>query len=130
MLEGIAVPAHVAIQLPFGDVGKRGMSQVVRQGEHLHVFLVQVQGFGDGSGHLRDFDGVGQAVPEMVAEPNRKDLCFALQAPEGSGMDDAVAVAREVAAVGMSGLREFPSAHEGRTQAKAVQHPSRSYLAA
>jgi len=47
---------------------------------------------------------MGEPVAEVVGESGRENLGFGLEAAEGAGVDDAVAVARIFAAVG---VREF-----------------------
>ena len=59
---------------------------------------------GDGARDLRDFDGVGEAVAEMIGIAAGEDLGLGFQAAEGAGVDDAVAVALEVVAVRMRRL--------------------------
>ena len=55
----------------------------------------------DGARDLRDFDGVGQAVAKMIGVAAGENLGLGFEAAEGARMDDAVAVALEVVAVGM-----------------------------
>jgi len=56
---------------------------------------------GDGARDLRDFDGVGQAIAEVVGVAARENLGLRFQAAESPGVDDTVAVALKVVAVGM-----------------------------
>ena len=65
---------------------------------------------GDGARDLRDFDGVGESVAEMVGVAAGENLGLIFEAAEGAGVDDAVAVALEVVAVGMRRFREAASA--------------------
>jgi hypothetical protein len=53
---------------------------------------------------------MGQAGAEMVAFMGDEDLGLFLQAAEGGGVDDAVAVARERRAGAAFGLRMEPAA--------------------
>ena len=69
------------------------VSDVVDQGEGFCQVLVEVKGRGYGTGDLGDFDGVGEAGAEVVGGSGGEDLCLAGEAAEGSGLDDAFAVA-------------------------------------
>ena len=63
------------------------------QADGLGQVLVQTQRPGNGARQLRHFQGVGQAGDEMVAAWRDEDLGLVFQAPEGIGVNDAVAVA-------------------------------------
>ena len=71
---------------------------------------LRFEGSGDGAGDLRDFERVGEAVAEMVGVAAGEDLRLGFEAAEGAGVDDAVAVALKVVAVGMRRFREAASA--------------------
>ncbi len=77
---------------------------------------------GHGAGDLSDFDGMGQAVAEMVAKAGREDLGFGFQAAESAGMDDAVAVALEGVAVRMGGFRIAPPSALCHRKAEMAEH--------
>lgn len=53
----------------------------------------------DGAADLGDFDGVGEAGAVEVVFAGEEDLGFALEAAEGGGVDDAVAVDLEGGAI-------------------------------
>ena len=74
------------------------VAEVVGERDGLGQVLVEPQRAGDGAGHLADFERVGQPGAEMLALVVEEDLGLVLQAPEGGGMDDAVAVALEFGA--------------------------------
>jgi hypothetical protein len=59
---------------------------------------------------LRYLEGVGQAVAEVVGVAASENLSLGFQAAESAGMNDAIAVALEVVAVGMLRLRMTASA--------------------
>ncbi len=65
---------------------------------------------GDGARDLRDFDGVGQPVAEMVGVAAGENLGLGFQPAKGARVDDAVAVALKIVAIGMLGLGIAPSA--------------------
>ncbi len=80
------------------------MADVVHQRQGFRQVGVQPQYPGNGPRDLCDLEGVGQAVAEVVGVAPGEDLGLGLQAAEGTGVDDAVAVALIVVAVGMGGL--------------------------
>src|SRR5450755_314775 len=90
-------------------MAERRMAEIVRQSKCLGVILVQADRDGNRPGDLRHLDGMSQTVSEMIAKACGEDLCFAFHPTKRSRMDDAVAVALKVAAVGMNGLGKLPA---------------------
>ena len=72
--------------------------------ERFRKIFVEAERPRNSARDLRDFDGMRQAVAEVVREARGEDLRFRFQPPEGAGMDDAVAVAGVGVAVGVRGL--------------------------
>ena len=99
MIEALPKAAHLAVQLVFAGVRKRGMPDVVAEGERLGEVLIQLQSGGYGAGDLRNLDGVRQAVAEMVGDAGRKNLHLVFEAAEGPRVNDAVAIALELVAI-------------------------------
>jgi len=99
------VRAHQGIQSPFACVAKRWVANVMNQRERFCKVNVQAQGFGDGAGDLRNFEGVGQSIAEMVGVARGENLRFRFQAAKGARMNDAVPVARIFPALGMRCFR-------------------------
>ena len=89
----------------FAGVAKRGMADVVGQGESFGKFGVEAKSVGDGTGDLGDFECVGQATAEVIAREvageSREDLGLSGETAEGARMQDAGAVASERGSVGM-----------------------------
>ena len=54
-----------------------------------------MQHLGDGPGNLRHLERVGEARPVVVAARGEEDLGLVLQATEGLGVDDPIAIALE-----------------------------------
>ena len=50
---------------------------------------------------------MGQAIAEVVGEAAGENLGLGFEPAKGAGMNDAVAVALEIVAIRMLGLREF-----------------------
>jgi len=93
--------AHRCVESLFSGVAEGRMADVVDQGQRFDQVTVQSELGGDGTRDLRDFDGVGQAIAKVVGVAARENLSLRLQTAEGAGMDDAVAVALKIVAVGM-----------------------------
>ena len=90
-----AIGLHLDLELIFPGVAEGRMTQIVGQSDGLGEVSVQPHGPGQGAGDLGDFQGMGQAGAEVIAFMGHKDLGLFLQAAEGAGVDDAVAVAGE-----------------------------------
>ena len=90
------------------------MPDVVHQCQRLDEFRVEAQGGGHRARNLGNLQRVGQPIAKMVGKSGAEDLRFRFEPPERARMDDAVAVARVFAAVGMRGFRKMPAAGGGR----------------
>jgi len=119
MIEAIAKAAHLAVQFVFTGVRKRRMADVVAQGEGFGEFFIEMERRGDGSGDLGDFDGMGQPVPKMIRNAWRKNLRLIFKPSKSPRMDDPVAIALELAAVGMLqfGISPAAATFDWKTQA-------------
>src|SRR5210317_2559019 len=73
-------------------MAKRGMPQVVAQGDRLGEWFVEAECGGDGAGNLRDLEHMSEPGPVMIAGRGQKNLGFVLEPPKRFGVDDAVAV--------------------------------------
>ena len=110
VIEEKSVLPHGGVQRFFSGMAKGRMSDVVHQGEGLHQIHVQPKLGGDGAGDLRDFDGMGEAIAEVVGEAAGKNLCLGFEPAKSAGMNDAVPVPLEIIAIGMLGFRNSASA--------------------
>ena len=119
VIEAIAKAAHLAIQLVFAGVRKRRMTDVVAQGEGFGEFFIEIERRGHGAGDLRDFNGVGEPVAEMIRDARRKNLRFIFKPSKSARMDNAVAIALELAAVRMRqfGISPAAASLDRKTQA-------------
>jgi len=93
------MPGHERVQGAFAGVAEGGMAQVMGQADGFGQVLVDRQGAGDGAADLGDLQRMRQAGAVVVALIVDEDLGLVLQAAEGSGVQDAVAVALEGGAV-------------------------------
>ena len=110
VVEDEAVLAHGGVESFFTGVAEGWVADVVDQSQGFGEIDVEAEGSGDGAGDLRDFEGVGEAVAEVVGVAAGEDLRLGFEAAEGAGVNDAVAVTLKVVAVGVLGLREAASA--------------------
>ena len=112
------------VQTFLAGVTERGVSQVVREGNGLRQIGVEAQGARHRSGDLRDLQAVGQPGAEVVALRRHEDLGLLLEAPEGVGMDDPVAVALVISAqrTGRLGQDAAPACGRMGVRAGAAPH--------
>ena len=122
VVESLAEPLHFAVQRLLSGVGERRVPDIMGQRQGFGEILVQLQDVGQGARDLRDFDGVGETVAEMVGQAGSEDLRFGLQAAKGTGMNHAVAVALESVAVGMFGFGVLPPPASLYRKSQARQH--------
>ena len=122
VVEAFAEPLHFAVQRLLSGVGERRVPDIVSQRQGFGEILVQLQDVGQGARDLGDFDGVGQAIAEMVGQAGSEDLGLGLQAAEGTGMNHAVAVALESIAVRVIGFGVSPSPASLYRKSQARQH--------
>ena len=93
-----AVVAHARIERVLAGVAEGRVAEVVGQADGLGQRLVEPQRARDRAGDLRHLHRVRQAGAVQVALVVDEHLGLVDQAPEGVGVDDAVAVALELAA--------------------------------
>ena len=92
------------------SAAERRMTKIMRQRQSLGEILVEAERTGECPCDLRDFQGVGEPGSEMIALVRDKHLGLMLEAAEGGGVDDAVAIAAEGGAPFARGLRIKPPA--------------------
>src|SRR6266404_4472905 len=109
VIEMAAVRAHQFVELSLAGMPERRMADVVDESESFGELGVQAQRGSNGARDLRHFQRVRQAVAEVVGIARGEDLRFGFETPEGSRVNDAVAISRISAAVGMVRLRVAPS---------------------
>ena len=68
VIEALAEALHLPVQLLLAGMREGRMADVVGQRQRLGQILVELQHVGQGARDLRHFDGVGQAVAEVVGE--------------------------------------------------------------
>jgi hypothetical protein len=74
------------------------------EGESFDKSLVEIERGGNRARDLRDLDGVGEPGAEVIRQTLGEDLSLVLQAAEGAGMNDTVAVALKVITIRMRRL--------------------------
>src|SRR5450755_1072632 len=103
------------------------MPNIVRQRQRFRQILVEAQHRRHRARDLRHFNGMGQAVSEMVGKPWREYLGLSFQAAKGARMHYAVAVALEGVTVRMRGFRIAPPPAAIHRKAKLAEHGVASY---
>ena len=93
-----AIGLQAFVQRVLAGVAERRMAEIMDQRHAFRQILVELHGAGERARDLGDLDRVGQTGAIMVAVVCDEDLRLVFQAAEGRRMDDAVAVALEVAA--------------------------------
>ena len=101
VIERKPVLAHGGVERFFSGVAERRVAKIVRQGKRLHQIGVQSELCGDGARDLRDLNGMRQPVAEMIGVTACENLRLRFQAAKSARMDDTIAVALKVVAVGM-----------------------------
>src|ERR1019366_396657 len=96
VVEEESVLAHSSVESFFSGVAEGRVADVVDEREGFGEIDVEVEGSGEGA---------GGAVAEVVGVTAGEDLRLGFKTAESAGVDDAVAVALEVVAVGMRRLR-------------------------
>jgi hypothetical protein len=99
----------------------------VCQRDRLGQVLVQSQRAGEGARDARDLDRVGHPRAIMIARPIKEDLRLVFEPPEGTAVDDPVAVALKSSAelVQILGMRAPP---RGRAALRAGRQMTRLAL--
>ena len=75
-----AVILHQAVQHRLALVPERGMAKVMGERDRFGKGFIEAQGAGNVSGDGRDFDGMGEARPVMVAGAVQENLGFVFEA--------------------------------------------------
>ena len=98
------------------------MAHVVNQRERFGEIFVEFQNAGYGPGDLRDLNGVGQAIAEMVGEAGSEDLSLVFEAAESPGINDTVAVALKRIAIFVFRFGIAPAAGLVARKAQMAEH--------
>ncbi len=101
--------AQARIQHGLADVAERRVAEVVPEADRLREVLVEPQRARDRARDLRDLDRVREPRAVVVALGRDEDLRLVLQAPEGLGVHDPVAIALQRRAQPAVGLRDAPA---------------------
>src|SRR4029079_8275642 len=116
------------VQRPFAGMTERGVTEVMGQRQRLGEVLVKPELPGQRAGDLGHFQRVGQPGAVMIAFVEHENLGFMLQAAEGGGMDNPIAIAPEraaglarrfrkqpaAAAIGVAGIKSPRGSHSDR----------------
>ncbi len=72
-----------------------GVTEIAGEGDSLGQVFIQAEGAGKGAGEGGDFDGVGEASPDVIARAVQGELGFIFERAEGGTVNDAFAIALE-----------------------------------
>ena len=108
VVEGIAVPGHQTRQHGFTGVPEGRMSDVVGKRQRFHQVPIQPQRLGGRAADLRHLERMRQAISKVVGITACEDLGLVFEAAECARVDDAVAVALVIVAVGVRGFGVAP----------------------
>ena len=109
VIEGVPCARIRWIELLFTRMTEGRMSDIVDERQCLRQIRIESQRGGHGASDLRHFQRMREAIAKMIGEARGENLSLRLEPAESAGMDDAVAVARVVIAVGMRDFRVAPS---------------------
>ncbi len=121
-----ALGGEATVERALAGVAKGGVTEVVTKRASLREILVEAERPREGARNLGDFEGVREPCAVMVAFVKHEDLCLVRKPAERGGMDDAVAVAAELAARGARRLVIEPPTRKrgiggiGRASAKGA----------
>ena len=104
-----AMGGEAQIERTFAGMTERRMAEVVGERAGLGEILFEAQSARQRARDLGDFEGMGEARAVMVALVVDEHLRLVGEAAERGGMDDAVAIATEIAARGARRLRMEPA---------------------
>src|SRR5580692_4571898 len=79
VVEAFAEFTHAQIELLFARMAEGRMADVVRERERFCEIGVLLQSISDGAGYLRDFQGVGKAIAEVIRVARGEDLRFGFE---------------------------------------------------
>ncbi len=91
-------------------MAERRMAEIVCQADRLGQRLVEPQRTGDRPADLRHLQRMRQPCSVEITFVVDEDLRLVHEPPEGRRVDDAIAIALVLAAVGRRRLRESPAA--------------------
>lgn len=127
VIEAVAETAHLPVQFLFTGVRERRMADVVNQGQRFGEIFIETQHRGERAGDLRNLDGMGEPVAEMIGKAGREDLRLGFQTPESACVNDAIAVALKGVAVRMAGFGIAAAQTALNPESKPFEHAERGY---
>ena len=77
------------------DMAKRGVTEVMTEGDRLGQVFIKVQGSGYGAAYLGDFQRVSQSGHIMVTQRRDEHLGLMFEPAESLAVDNAVTVTLE-----------------------------------
>jgi hypothetical protein len=99
VIEAAAMSAHQFIEFVFAGMTEWRMANVMHKRESFYKRGVQSQSIRYRARDLRHFDGMRQAIAEVIREAHGKNLGLGFQAAKSTRVHDAIAVADVIVAI-------------------------------
>ena len=99
MIKPIAEKTHLPVEFFLARVGEGRVADIMRQRQRLGQVFIETKRHGNRARHLSDFDGMSEAVAEVIVKAGREDLCLVLQPAKSSRVDDTVAIALKIVTI-------------------------------
>jgi hypothetical protein len=101
-----AEPPHRGIEGALARMAERRMAEIMGERDRFGQIFVEAKRARQRAGDLRDFEGMGQTSPVVVALGGEEDLRLALESAESGRVDDPVAITLEGGAARRGGFVE------------------------
>src|SRR6185437_5259333 len=109
VIKAVTVLAHQMVEHALSGMAKRWMANIVDQGQRFHQLFIETKFGGNCAGNLRDFNGVREAIAEMIRILSGKYLRLVFQTAKGARVHHTVPVTLEGAAVWVRRFRISPA---------------------
>ncbi len=111
VVEASPVRAHQFVKPAFAGMAEGRMANIVNQSQRFDQIGIQRKCACNGACDLRHFQGVRQSIAKMVGKAGGEYLGLGFESAKGARMNDAVAIAGVLAAIGMWRFRKAAAAN-------------------
>ena len=122
MVEKKPLRSHGCVECLFASMAKRRMAKIVNKRERFGEIHIEAKRAGNGTGNLRNFNGVREPVAEVVGIAASKNLGLIFKAAKRSRVNDAIPVALKIVTVRVLRFRKAASAGLFHLHRVAGQH--------
>lgn len=106
MIERKSMLEHGCVQRFLAGMTERRVSEIMHQRKRFGEIYIQRQRTGNRASNLSDLNGVSQTIAKVIGIAAGENLSLIFEAAKGSRVNDAVAVALKIVAIGMRRFRE------------------------